>query len=66
MLIDHGSDSMTAIILGMQFLRIFQLDETKSILVLYSLPFFVFFIALWAQYSTGNFRLGAVNVVDEG
>jgi hypothetical protein len=26
----------------------------------------VYFSAMWAQYSTGHFRLGRINPVDEG
>ena len=58
MLFDHGVDSLVSFMLTLQFNLI--------IPMVFIFIMAVFFSALWNQYSTGVFRLGRVNPVDEG
>jgi len=67
MLFDHGVDSLCSFMLTLQFLEIIRLRNFNIvILVVFIFIMAVFFSALWNQYSTGVFKLGRVNPVDEG
>lgn len=67
MLFDHGVDSLCSFMLTLQFLEIIRV-KNFNIIILAVFVFIMapFFSALWNQYSTGVFRLGRVNPVDEG
>lgn len=67
MLFDHGVDSLVSYMLTLQFSEIIRLKNFNIIIpIAYFFIMTVFFSALWNQYSTGVFRLGRVNPVDEG
>jgi ethanolaminephosphotransferase len=67
MMFDHGVDSLCSFMLALQFLEIIRMTNFNIIiLVLFVFIMLPFFSALWNQYSTGNFKLGRVNPVDEG
>jgi hypothetical protein len=65
MLFDHGTDSIAAFFMAIQFLTIIQIkNENIFVLVNFVFVMLIFFSALWNQYSTGVFKLGRVNPVD--
>jgi hypothetical protein len=65
MLFDHGTDSIAAFFMAIQFLTIIQIkNENIFVLVNFVFVMLIFFSALWHQYSTGVFKLGRVNPVD--
>lgn len=67
MLFDHGVDSLCSFMLTLQFLEIIRIKDYNVIIVaVFVFVMMVFFSALWNQYSTGVFKLGRVNPVDEG
>ncbi len=67
MLFDHGVDSLCSFMLTLQFLEIIRVKDYNVIIVaVFVFIMMVFFSALWNQYSTGVFKLGRVNPVDEG
>lgn len=67
MLFDHGVDSLVSFMLTLQFLEIIRLKNFNIIIpVVFIFIMATFFSALWNQYSTGVFRLGRINPVDEG
>jgi hypothetical protein len=67
MLFDHGVDSVVSFMLALQFLEIIRVKNYNiTIPVVFIFIMSTFFSALWNQYSTGVFRLGRINPVDEG
>eukprot|EP00919_Chromeraceae_sp_WS-2016_P049866 GHVR01118196.1.p1 GENE.GHVR01118196.1~~GHVR01118196.1.p1 ORF type:complete len:125 (-),score=2.32 GHVR01118196.1:667-1041(-) len=67
MMFDHGTDSLASFLLVIQFFDIIQIFDAAFIII--SLYFFVmitYFSAMWNQYSSGFFKLGRINPVDEG
>jgi hypothetical protein len=67
MLFDHGADAVTSFILGIQVLELIQLTNANfKVLTMFGMLALTYFCAMWAQYSTGVFKLGVVNPVDEG
>ena len=67
MLFDHGADSITAVLFGIQILTIFHIYHEDF--ALFNIIFMVLipnFVALWNQYSTGFFDLDRINPIDEG
>jgi hypothetical protein len=67
MLFDHGVDSLVSFMLTLQFLEIIRVKNYNIIIpAVFIFIMSIFFSALWNQYSTGVFRLGRINPVDEG
>jgi hypothetical protein len=67
MLFDHGVDSVVSFMLTLQFLEIIRVKNYNIIIpAVFIFIMAIFFSALWNQYSTGVFRLGRINPVDEG
>ena len=66
MLFDHGSDAVTAFLLGVQVMKICKLSFGFQLFCVYVLIMNLYFCAMWSQYSVGYFKLGRVNPVDEG
>lgn len=67
MLFDHGVDSLTSFLLCLQFLEIIKVkDYNVIIFTVFVFIMIPFFSALCNQYSTGVFKLGRINPVDEG
>jgi hypothetical protein len=67
MLFDHGSDSLSSFLIGMSVLKILSVtNRTVMLFVIITHVLSVFFCAIWSQYNTNNFELGAVNPVDDG
>lgn len=67
MLFDHGVDSLCSFMLTLQFLEIIRIKDFNVIIFcIFVFIMAVFFSALWNQYSTGVFKLGRINPVDEG
>ncbi len=67
MLFDHGVDSLASFMITLQILEILKMNnQTLIIFSLFTFIMTVFFSALWNQYSTGVFKLGRINPVDEG
>jgi hypothetical protein len=67
MLFDHGVDSLVSFMLTFQFLEIIRVKNFNIIIpVVFIFIMATFFSALLNQYSTGVFRLGRINPVDEG
>jgi len=67
MLFDHGADSVTTFFISIQMLELFQIHSVaQKILSLFLVVMLTYFAAMWAQYSTGVFKLGRINPVDEG
>ena len=65
MLIDHGLDSISGFLIGMQAGHIMGVfDPFLYVAILFSFIAITFFFALWTQYSTGIFRLGRINAID--
>jgi len=67
MLFDHGVDSLVSFMITLQILEIIRMRNFNIIIfVVFLFIMAVFFSALWNQYSTGVFKLGRINPVDEG
>lgn len=67
MLFDHGVDSLCSFLLTLQFLEIIRVRDFCIVIpAVFVFIMAVFFSAMWNQYSTGVFRLGRINPVDEG
>ena len=67
MVFDHGSDSITGFLLGIQFGQMVGIwDPIFFLCLMFFFIAITYFCAMWTQYCTGFFRLGRINVVDEG
>lgn len=64
MLFDHGSDAVTAFLLGIQVMKILHAPFWLQILSAYAFVMSTYFCAMWGQYCVGYFKLGRVNPVD--
>lgn len=67
MLFDHGCDAITSMLVGIQFLRLIQVQHVEggfyAIIALIMVPNF---ILIWVQYGIGAFHLDVVNPIDDG
>ncbi len=67
MLFDHGVDSLCSFMIALQVLEIIRIKNFNLIIpALFVFIMLPFFSAVWNQYSSGVFKLGRVNPVDEG
>jgi ethanolaminephosphotransferase len=67
MLFDHGTDAVASFLISLQVVEFLQLqDPFERVVLVFVFVMMVYFSAMWAQYSTGYFRLGRINPVDEG
>ena len=67
MLFDHGSDSITAFLIAIQFVHILGIYHPLLVIgLMFGFIAITEFCALWTQYCTGIFRLGRINCIDEG
>jgi hypothetical protein len=65
MLFDHGADALTSILFGIQIIKVIRVEDPEF--AVYGLAFIVMipnFIALWVQYSVGEFILDRINPID--
>lgn len=65
MLLDHGLDSVTAVINNFILQKLLQMGNERSLfgLLLSTMPFY---FAMLEQYYTGELVLATVNAVDDG
>ncbi len=67
MLFDHGTDAVASFLISIQVIEFLRIENYFfKISVIFVFVMLVYFSAMWSQYSTGHFRLGRVNPVDEG
>ena len=67
MLFDHGSDCISAFLIGLSVLKILALtDKTVIVFIIITHVLSVYFCAMWNQFHTYNFELGMINPVDDG
>lgn len=65
MLFDHGTDAVASFLISMQVIEFIRIDDPfHRVMVVFVFVMLVYFSAMWAQYSTGHFRLGRINPVD--
>ena len=67
MLFDHGADAVSTFLITIQVMEILQIRSgTDKIGVIYGMVMISYFCAMWSQYSTGVFKLGVINPIDDG
>jgi hypothetical protein len=67
MLFDHGCDAISSMLVGIQVMRIMQIDDSE--ISFYAVFFIIMipnFVLIWTQYGIGAFHLDVINPIDEG
>jgi len=65
MIFDHGADSITAMLVGFQIIKVIQYYRMG--VIFYYMAYIIMipnFLAIWTQYGTGHFDFQCINPID--